>query len=492
MRSTVLEPGELVVGKYQVKELLGRGGMGQVYLARHTITGKRVAIKMLAGGLSPTAHADKRLVREAVASGCIDHRHVVNVFDIGEHHGALFLVMEYLEGKSFKQLMQERLCSDRELLEILLRAMDGVRAAHAQGVVHRDLKPDNILVCQGPTGRYDDPKVVDFGICRMTLESGVTDLTQTGVTMGSPFYMSLEQLQGIRDLDGRADLYSIGVILYQALTLRRPFEAATLDELTAKISGGIPPPALAELRPDLPRGLSKVVMRALARTRDRRQADVATLIRELTPFVAQLSDTPLSLSSRPLLVSATIPANTPLPVWDAQRARPWLQLGAAALAAFALTLGGISFVRSLAKSKTLGTQSVQLAQPAPAAIVRAEPAPQAPGHLTIEAAIEARPAAQAETPPPELALEVQPPQTGKPRVMLRSAPRIWRKRPRGQAKFAAPGTKATAKPGTRKPSTASAGSAPAQNAKPTVVPGQSMTTPQVAAKPPIDTNDPYR
>jgi eukaryotic-like serine/threonine-protein kinase len=402
VRSTVLEPGELVVGKYQVKELLGRGGMGQVYLARHTITGKRVALKMLSSNLSPAAHADKRLVREAVASGCIEHRHVVNVFDIGEHHGALFLVMEYLEGKSFKLVMEERRSSDRELLEILLRAMDGVRAAHAQGVVHRDLKPDNILVCQGPTGRYDDPKVVDFGICRLTGDSDMTELTQTGVTMGSPFYMSLEQLRGVRDLDGRSDLYAMGVILYQAFTSRRPFEATTLGELTAKISGGLPPPALAELRPDLPRGLSKVVMRALARTREKRQPDMATLIEELTPFVAQLSDTQPPRSLRPLPVRSVRPAarisspparpsssppTTLRPGWNAQRARPWLQLGAAALAAFALTLGGISLVRSMGRPTALASQPMSVGPSAPAAPPSADTAPQAPGPVRASPAL---------------------------------------------------------------------------------------------------------
>jgi len=471
VRRTALDAGEIVAGKYQVKELLGRGGMGQVYLARHTVTGKRVAIKMLSSGISATAQADKRLVREAIASGCIEHRHVVNVFDIGEHQGAMFLVMEYLEGKSFKQLMNERCCSDRELLEILLRAMEGVRAAHAQGVIHRDLKPDNILVCLGPTGHYDDPKVVDFGICRLAAESGVTDLTQVGVTMGSPFYMSLEQLQGVRDLDGRADLYALGVILYQALTQRRPFEALTLGELTGKISSGVPPISLAELRPDLPRGLSRVVMRALSRTRDKRQPDVATLIRELTPFVPQLQDTPPSTSARSLLISVTQPANTPLPIWkseSAQRARPWLQLGAAALMAFVLTLGGISLVRSMSRPGDVPSQpltvvpSVAAAAPAPV-VTRAAPP------LT---------AAMAEEPSGDVPMEatiIEPSAKSK----LTARKRVWLPRTRRVAP----------KPSPQK---ASAQKTSAQKASP-AVPGAPIVPPRPAAKaPPIDLNDPYR
>lgn len=461
MRRTVLEPGELVAGKYQVKELLGRGGMGQVYLARHTITGKRVALKVLSGGASPTAHADKRLVREAVATGCIEHRHVVNVFDIGEHNNALFLVMEYLEGKSFKQVMNERKTSDREIVEIMLRAMEGVRAAHAQGVVHRDLKPDNILVCMGPSGHYDDPKVVDFGICRLSAESGLTDLTQVGVTLGSPFYMSLEQLQGARDLDGRADLYSIGVILYQALTLRRPFEATTLGELTSKIASGPSPVPLAELRPDLPRGLSRVVMRALSRTRDRRQPDVATLIRELTPFVSQLSDTAPSGSSRPLLVSATRAAHTPFPRWNAERARPWLQLGAAALAAFVLTLVGISLVRSLQKPEDLAGQPVQLQQSTrPAANAQA-----------IEPEVSAPTAAA----PNPVELSPEPPLAPEPiaaKAERSPAPR------RGQR----PRRLAVAKPATVIEAPAAVQPQPVVDVQPA----------PARARPPIDLYDPYR
>ncbi len=320
--------------------------MGQVYLARHRITGKRVALKMLVAGLDRSAQAGKRLVREAVASGCIEHRHVVNVFDIGEHAGAHFLVMEYLEGKSFQRLLNERQCSDRQLLEILMRAMDGVRAAHARRVIHRDLKPDNILVCQGPTGLYDDPKVVDFGICRLAAANGDADLTQAGITVGSPFYMSLEQLQGARDLDGRADLYALGVIVYQALTSRRPFEAESLGELTERVASGSPPPALSELRPDLPRGLSRVVMRALSRDREHRQADVTTLIAELEPFVSRLSDT-VPAARRRRGSGARPAGRTPVPSFRRERARPWLELAVAAVAAFGFTLGGITLLRPL-------------------------------------------------------------------------------------------------------------------------------------------------
>ncbi len=424
MRRTAPDAGEIVAGKYQIKELLGRGGMGEVYLARHTITGKRVAIKMLSSGISATAQADKRLVREAIASGCIEHRHVVNVFDIGEHQGSVFLVMEYLEGKSFKQLMTERSSSDRELLEILLRAMEGVRAAHAQGVIHRDLKPDNILVCLGPTGHYDDPKVVDFGICRLVAEAGVTDLTQIGVTVGSPFYMSLEQLQGARDLDGRADLYAIGVILYQALTQRRPFEAQTLGELTGKISSGVPPTAFAELRPDLPRGLSRVVMRALSRERDKRQPDVATLIRELTPFVAQLQETPPSTSALPIAITVTQSADTPLPIWNServQRARPWLQLAAAAMMAFAFTLGGISFLRSLMRPEEIAVSaSVAASAPEPILVPPAPP---------ITSAMAEEPS---EPPSEAVAVEVR----AVPKAMPRK--RIWNARGKRRPRVIAP------------------------------------------------------
>lgn len=476
MRRQALDTGEIIAGKYQVKELLGRGGMGQVYLARHTVTGKRVAIKMLSAGASASDQADKRLLREAVATGCIEHRHVVNVFDVGEHRGALFLVMEYLEGKTFKQLMNERVYSDRALLEILLRAMEGVRAAHAAGVIHRDLKPDNILVCQGPSGQYDDPKVVDFGICRISAESGVTDLTQVGVTMGSPFYMSLEQLQGVRDLDGRADLYALGVILYQALTLRRPFEAATLGELTSKIASGTPPISLSELRPDLPRGLSKAVMRALSRTRDKRQPDVAALIQDLTPYVQQLSLTVSSASARPLLSSATQAAATPMPLWQSERvqlARPWLQLGAAALAAFVLTLGSISLLRYLRDSSEPVAQPIQLGESAPAAAM----APTAPA--------------------PSLSAELASPMAEEPRVLMAEEARV-------EPSAAPAPAPAVLDAPTNEPDQAAPARRPARKrfaraakpvrgvpvvASPAPSPGSVMS---LRPAPPIDTSDPYR
>jgi serine/threonine-protein kinase len=342
-----LQPGDVVADKYQVRALLGRGGMGSVYLVRHAITGKRLALKFLSGAMTTSSTAGKRLVREAIAAGRIEHRNVVNVFDLGEHQGSAFLVMEYLEGRSLRQIMDERTHSDRELLRILLGAMDGVRAAHAQGVIHRDLKPDNIFVCKGPSGRYDDPKVLDFGIARLP-HSDLTDLTNVGLTLGSPFYMSFEQLQGARDLDGRADLYALGVIVYQTLTGRRPFDGQTLAELTSKIASGKPPPTVSELRPDLPKGLSAVVMRAIARDRIMRQPDVGTLISELAPFVDRLPDTVsvhAAATPRSLIPVTAFP--TPLPV--PPRARAALQLAIAATAAFVITLGGISLLRTLTR-----------------------------------------------------------------------------------------------------------------------------------------------
>jgi serine/threonine protein kinase len=305
----MLEPGDVIAEKYQVKGLIGRGGMGEVYLVRHALTGRRFALKVLAHALvgttdhpsrgphslsrAPRTDASQRLVREALAAGRVEHRNVVDVFDVGEHHGTVYLVMEYLEGRPMSELLEAGELSDRAVLSLMLRAMDGVAAAHDHGIVHRDLKPENIFVCMGPRGELDEPRVMDFGISRLPDQLGGSgDTVATGFVVGTPHFMCLEQLEGARDLDARVDVYALGVSLYRAFSGRVPFEGENLGVLSQRIAQDTPV-ALGSLRPDLPQALTQTVMKAMAKRRENRHPNVRALARDLEPFVAGLSDVPL-------------------------------------------------------------------------------------------------------------------------------------------------------------------------------------------------------
>jgi serine/threonine-protein kinase len=259
--------------------------MGAVYVVEHRVTGKRLAVKTLLP--EHTEHPDlvERFLREAQAAGRIQNRYVVDVFDVGRDGELLYIVMELLDGKQLGELFRDVTLPVEDVLVILVRAMEGVAAAHANGIVHRDLKPENILVCAGPSGRLDDPRVLDFGISKLE-EDAAKPLTRSGVMMGTPFYMSFEQISSKRDLDQRVDVYAMGVIMYEALCGRVPYSAESVGALAVQMMSG-PPSPLAELRPDLAPELVSVVMKAIALDRDERYPTMRALIEALTPFVEQ-------------------------------------------------------------------------------------------------------------------------------------------------------------------------------------------------------------
>jgi serine/threonine-protein kinase len=274
--------GELIGAKYRLEQLLGQGGMGSVYAARNTATGKRVAIKCLHREVANNSDAGLRFMREAKASARIRHPNVVDVYDIVSEDGALYLVMELLEGEPLSSRMAGPATVLPDFIRILVAAMRGVAAAHREGVIHRDIKPENIFLArEGDSGQLV-PKVLDFGISKV---SGTQDisLTATGAALGTALYMSSEQLHGARDLDARADVYAFGVILYQAVTGRAPFDAETLPVLLLRIMTETVTPVL-ELRPDAPPKLARLIERAMARQRDQRPSDLDAFIAELVPF----------------------------------------------------------------------------------------------------------------------------------------------------------------------------------------------------------------
>jgi serine/threonine-protein kinase len=276
------EPGDIVAGKYVVEHAIGRGGMGAVYVVAHRFTGKRLALKCLLPEHMESQETVERFVRESQAAGRVQHRHVTDIFDVGRDGDVLYMVMPLLSGQTLTQIMNDRSLGTRELLIVIIRAMEGVAAAHAQGVVHRDLKPDNIFVCVGPSGRLDDPRVLDFGISK--LQDDPSDrLTRSGVTLGTPYYMSFEQISGQRDLDLRVDVYAMGVILYEALYGERPYFAETVGGLAIRMLS--PAPHLRDLMPELPEELANVVMRAIERERGLRFPTMGAFVDALRPLV---------------------------------------------------------------------------------------------------------------------------------------------------------------------------------------------------------------
>jgi serine/threonine protein kinase len=275
--------GSVVADKYRIEALLGEGGMGAVFRARHELMDKAVALKWLHPSLSKSEEAKERFMREARAAARLRHAHVVDVYDVGVHEDSLFMVMELLEGKSFEQLLARGNLLVTSAVGLLIESMRGVSHAHKRGIVHRDIKPENIFVVPDAQHPAGTAKVLDFGISKLNDDRVPQNLTQSGSTMGTPRYMSLEQMNGARDVDGRADVYAFGVMLYRALTGQLPFDGETFAAIAVQVATHTPPEPIA-LRPELPRALSAVVMKAMARTREARYQSMEELIDALLPF----------------------------------------------------------------------------------------------------------------------------------------------------------------------------------------------------------------
>jgi serine/threonine protein kinase len=280
--------GKTIGGKYLVRSVLGEGGMGSVFEAENVPLGRSVAIKVLHPAQARKKTAVKRFHQEARAAGAIGHPNICEVYDLGTlDDGSPYLVMERLLGET----LADRIASEgglpfEDVIDVLTQVLSGLVAAHEKGIVHRDIKPENIFL----TKRVGVPalaKLLDFGVSKMIapiFDDGHRDedldLTRTGMVMGTPFYMSPEQARGDRNLDARVDLYACGIILYEALTGKRPFTAANYNALLLQILTTKPRPA-RELRPALPTGFDEVLDRALERSRDQRFQSAAEFQREL-------------------------------------------------------------------------------------------------------------------------------------------------------------------------------------------------------------------
>jgi serine/threonine-protein kinase len=275
------------VGRYRIEKLLGAGAMGEVYLAEDPQIDRKLAIKTvrLAGRPQDVEERKRRLLREARAAGRLLHPHVVTLFDAGEAEGLLYLAFELVEGTDLAARLEAGLRpSLREVLRIARQAAEALDYAHGQGIVHRDIKPSNILL-----DRQGRVKMADFGIAKVAGQS--TELTVAGSVMGSPQYLSPEQVRG-EELDGRSDIFSLGVVVYELLSGKRPFDGDTITTLVYQILHVEPPP-LSELRAVPPR-LERLLHRMLAKDRDGRVATAGEVARELAALEAELNEETLS------------------------------------------------------------------------------------------------------------------------------------------------------------------------------------------------------
>jgi serine/threonine protein kinase len=278
--------GQVLDGKYRLDRLLGAGGMGIVYEAEHLVLHRRCAVKFLHAEVARNADSVKRFVREAQAASAIGHPGIIDIHDVGvDHDGGPYLVMEFLEGTSLaSELARERRLSPAPAVEIVVQALAALAHAHRQGIIHRDLKPDNLFLT-GKAGSRRKVKILDFGISRVVGGPAADEhLTRTGTVVGTPLYMSPEQAGGSDDLDQRLDLYAMGVLLYECLTGRLPFEEQGYNRLILQIVSGVFPRP-RELDPEIPAALEAVVLKAMAHDRDERYGSAEEMIQALVPFV---------------------------------------------------------------------------------------------------------------------------------------------------------------------------------------------------------------
>jgi eukaryotic-like serine/threonine-protein kinase len=399
-----IREGDVLAGKYRVDRVLGAGGMGVVVAAHHLQLDARVAIKLLRPEMLENQEAVGRFAREARAAVRITSEHVARVFDVGTmENGASYIVMEYLDGVDLAGMVQARgPLPVGEAVEFILQACEAIAEAHGLGIVHRDLKPANLFSVRRPDGTVSI-KVLDFGISKLTsLGASVPEMAMTKTTamLGSPFYMSPEQMESSRGVDARTDIWALGIILHELLTGRVPFDGNTLPEVCMRIATQRPP-SLRNFRADAPAALDAVILRCLEKDRDRRYANIGELalaLREFGSPRAKLSVDTILSTIRVSGLSTTAPG-MPLQAFHAGaetpvHASPETPFGqttpgtggskAAAIVGLigaVLVVGVIGLVFALRKPSGAPadpSRSVVAVQPAASAPPLPEPAPSAP------------------------------------------------------------------------------------------------------------------
>lgn len=308
--ASTIRPGDIIGGKYRVEKVIGQGGMGTVVRARHTLLEQDVAIKVLANELAADPQYAARFLREAQTAVSIKGEHVVRVLDVGtRENGAPFMVMEYLQGKDLAAIVEESgPLHVSDAVDYMLQACEALAEAHAAGLTHRDIKPSNLFLAKRSDG---SPlvKLLDFGIAKPASATD-TRLTATGAAMGSPSYMSPEQVRNAKDVDHRSDIWSLGASLHELLAGTPPFRAETFPALCAAIIADDPTP-LRSVRKDAPLDLEGVITKCLEKKIDNRYQDVGALALALAPFGgpdSRVSVERITKIIKPIQISMEAPA----------------------------------------------------------------------------------------------------------------------------------------------------------------------------------------
>jgi serine/threonine-protein kinase len=293
----------MTLGDFQVERILGRGGMGEVYLARQISLNRPVALKVLRPDLLTKPNYISRFEAEATAVAKLNHPNIVHVYTLGSVDGVRFIAMEYVEGTNLRDYLHKKGALDYPLaFSIMKQAAQAVGAAGDIGLVHRDIKPENLLLT-----RKGQVKVADFGLCR-DQDSGRVHLTQPGLTMGTPLYMSPEQAQG-KPLDHRSDLYSLGVTFYHMIAGEPPFRADSAIAMALKHVNDLPP-SISVFRPDVPPELDKLVLKLMAKAKADRYQSAGEMLRDLARIRESMNATPglVTVGDVPSVTSPLLPA----------------------------------------------------------------------------------------------------------------------------------------------------------------------------------------
>jgi hypothetical protein len=355
-----------VLGSYQLERLLGEGSMGQVFQARHVRLGRQVALKVLRPAFAHDGTFVQRFFQEARSVNRINHEHIVEIFDFVEdaEHGHVYCVMELLRGQSLSTLLKEERLSVLRIRRIGVQVCAALGAAHQLGVVHRDVKPDNLFVIH-KGGQADFVKVLDFGVAKVLTAEG-TSGTLDGTIIGTPTYMSPEQAAGL-PVDQRADIYGVGTVLYEMLSGRPPFEAPNFGQLMVKvITEPVPPlPSHTPSGEPVPQALAQLTLRCLAKESADRPQQLSEVI---TALLADTGPEPVTSAGEDWRPTQPMPVARGL----SMPRRTWLALAAGALALIGVGLGlGASTAFSSSEASAPVTLTVH-SMPAGARVVRAD------------------------------------------------------------------------------------------------------------------------
>ena len=411
-----LASGTVVGGKYRLDEAIGRGGMASVWRATHTTLESPVAVKFLETFGTSRDNMAKRFLREAKLAGGLRHRNVVHILDYGVmDDGQPFMVMELLEGTSLADRFDNGpKLGDLELLDIVSKVLSGLAVVHDSGIVHRDIKPDNIFLVGDADGEY--PKLLDFGISRgLGVDPSDTRVTSTGAVIGTPLYMSPEQARGMNDLDQRTDLWSVGMILWEGLTGILPFDSEHMGDVLIRIATE-DAPSIGDYRDDLPAELVELIAKVLQRDRGARftsAREMRDALLAVADLIAAGTGTPRRRDHSTARVAKPI-AEVRVKTGEIAPKRPrWpLLVGIGAVALSAAGVGFIALGGEIRFSSASAAPAPAAAPPAAPVAAVQERAPARPA--TRRTPRRSAPAAGARAPEPQEAAPVRRPTKSEP------------------------------------------------------------------------------